>query len=96
MLEELKTDPENKKREDIINDAMQNKLCETSKIEDHKYSHLQYHKQVWLITFATVQCCSELDSQGSGLNSLLGTPEGTSFGNVYENAVQTITISGTP
>ena len=46
MLEELKTDPENKKREDIINDAMQNKLCETSKIEDHKYSHLQYHKQV--------------------------------------------------
>jgi len=43
-----------------------------------------------------VQCPHELDSQGSGDNSLLGTPDGTLLGKVYDNAVHTITISGTP
>jgi hypothetical protein len=43
-----------------------------------------------------VQCPCELDSQGSGEKSLLGTPEGTLPGSVYANAVHTITISGTP
>lgn len=46
MLGEQKTGPGNKKTKDIINDAMQNKLYQNSKPEDHKYSHLQYHKQV--------------------------------------------------
>lgn len=38
-------------------------------------------------SLAVVQCPSELDSQGSGEESLLGTPEGTLPGSLYNNAV---------
>lgn len=49
-----------------------------------------------LITFATVQCWSDLGSQGSGVKSLLGTPEGILLGNEYDIAVHSMTSSGTP
>jgi hypothetical protein len=48
------------------------------------------------ITFATVQCCRDLGSQGSGVKSLLGIPEGILLGNEYDIAVHIMTNNGTP
>ena len=44
----------------------------------------------------TVQCPKEAESHGRGLESLLGTPEGSVDGVLKDNAVQTTTIRGTP
>lgn len=47
-------------------------------------------------TFATVQCCKDLVSHGSGLYSLRGTPDGMLPGTAYDIAAHTRTIRGTP
>lgn len=47
-------------------------------------------------TLITVQWYMESDSQGRGLKSLLGTPEGTLLGMLKDRADQTTTMNGTP
>lgn len=46
-------------------------------------------------TLITVQWCEDADSQGSGLKSLVGTPDETSLGTPYESSDHTRTIKGT-
>lgn len=49
-----------------------------------------------LVTLMTVQWYRDPGSQGRGLKSLLGTPDGTLPGRANDIAVHSKTINGTP
>lgn len=50
----------------------------------------------YMVTLITVQCSNDADSQGRGLKSLLGTPDGTLLGTLKDSTVHRTTIKGTP
>jgi hypothetical protein len=53
-------------------------------------------KHLHNVTLITVQCFKDAVSQGRGLSSLLGTPEGSFPATPNDNAAHANTIKGTP